>query len=187
MSHLKCWVQFWASQFKKNLVLLEQWPRRGATKMMTGLEHLSYEKRLRGQGLFSLEKIKLRRIFLVSINTWRDDSERMELGSILWCPGPGQEAKGTNRSTKGGFWTAGSTFFDCKHWHRLPKDVEYLIEDIQKPPGRGKQLSVVLLEQGGWNRWSPEVPSNICYSMILNTTEDLENNRFEILYNFSVF
>lgn len=51
----ECFVQFWGPKLRKDKELLErvQWR---ATEIIRGLNHLSYEERLRQLGQFSLEK-----------------------------------------------------------------------------------------------------------------------------------
>ena len=53
--HLEYCIQMWRSPYRREIDLLECIQGR-ATKMTQGMEHLSYEDRLRELGLFSMKK-----------------------------------------------------------------------------------------------------------------------------------
>ena len=76
--HLQYCIQLWSPQHKQDMDVLERIQRR-ATKMIRGLENLTYEDRLRQLGLFSLEQRRLqghlRAAFQHLKGTYRKDGE----------------------------------------------------------------------------------------------------------------
>jgi len=123
--HPECFIQLWNSLYKKDMALLE-WVQRRATKIIRGLEHLSYEERLRELGPLILEKRRLHCDLKAAFQYFKEGYKKD--GENLFSKACCDRTRCIGFKLKEGRFRLDirKKFFTMrvvKHWNRLPREV----------------------------------------------------------------
>ncbi|GAB0178236.1 hypothetical protein GRJ2_000288900 [Grus japonensis] len=121
--HLEYCVQLWGPQYRRDMELLERVQRRD-TKLIGGMEHLSYEDRLTELGLFSLQKAPGRSNFGLPV----PEGAYRKAGEGLFMRECSDRTRGNGFKLKEGRFRLDvrKKFFTVRvmrHWNRLPREV----------------------------------------------------------------